>query len=72
MAIENVNIIDERKYSNSKKTDFLIAVSRLTGDNLQSKTLVLAISDPRSSIVRQEFSIAAYPVWKHIFFITGI
>ena len=51
-----------------KKTEFLIAISRLTGDKWQSKTLVVAISDPRSSIVRQEFSIAAYPVWKHFFY----
>ena len=46
---------------------FFIAISRLAGDNWQSKALVVAISDPRSSIVRQEFSIAAYPVWNHIF-----
>ena len=50
-----------------KKTEFLIAISRLTGDNWQSKTLVVGTSAPRSSIVCQEFSIAAYPVWKHIF-----
>ena len=29
----------------------------MTGDNWQSKTLVVAISDPLSSIVLQEFSI---------------
>ena len=53
---------------NSKKnTEFLFAISRQTGENWQAKTLVVAISDSRSSIVRQEFSIAAYPVWKHIF-----
>ena len=38
-----------------------------TGENWQSKTLVVAISDPRSSIVCQGFSIAAYPVWKQFF-----
>ena len=32
------------------------------------KTLVVAIFDPRSSIVLQEFSISANPVWKHFFF----
>ena len=52
----------------SEKTEFLIAISRPTGDNRQPKTLVVAISDPRSSIVRQEFLISAYLVWKHIFF----
>ena len=50
-----------------KKQSFFIAISRPTGDNWQSKTQVVAISDPRSSIVCQEFSIATYLVWKHFF-----
>ena len=50
------------------KNSFFIAISHPTGDNWQSKTRVVAISDPRSSIVRQEFSLSAYPVWKHFFF----
>ena len=37
------------------ETDFSIAVSRPTGDHWQSKTLVVAISDPRSSIVKRVF-----------------
>ena len=49
------------------ETEFSIAVSRPTGDNWRSKTLVVVISDPRSSIVR-EFSIAAYLVWKPNYF----
>ena len=52
---------------NSKKTEFYIAIFRPTGDNWQSKTLGVAISDLLSSIVRQEFSNAAYLVWKHMF-----
>ena len=67
MAIENVNIIDKRRLKIVKKTEFFIAISRPTGDNWQSKTQVVAIFDPRSSIVRQEISIAAYPVWKLFF-----
>ena len=64
--MENVNINDERRPKIVKKTEFLIAFSCQTGDNWQSKTLVVAISEPCSSIVRQEFLIAAYPVWKRI------
>ena len=66
-TIENVNIINERRPKIVKKTEYLIAISRPTGENWQLKTLVVAISDSRSSIVRQEFSIATHPVWKHIF-----
>ena len=53
-AIKNVNIIGEcrPKYS---ETEFLIAISRPAGDNCQSKTLVVAISDPRSLIVKSVF-----------------
>ena len=68
MAIENVNIIDERRPKIVKQTEFSIDISRPTGDNWQSKIRVVAISDPHSSIVRQELSIATYPVWKHFFF----
>ena len=39
---------------------FSIAISRQSGDKLQSKTLFLTIYDLRSSIV---LMIAAYPVW---------
>ena len=39
----------------SLKTEFLIAVCCLTGDKWQSKTLFLAILDPRSSIVKSVF-----------------
>ena len=43
------------------ETEFSIAFCRPTGDKWQSKTLFLAIFDPRSSIVKS-VSIAAYPV----------
>ena len=46
----------------SLETEYSIAICRLTGDKWQSKTLFLAIFDPRSSIVKSGFSIAAYPV----------
>ena len=46
----------------SIKTVFLIAICRLTGDKLQTKTLFQLIFYLRSSIVLA-FSIAAYPVW---------
>ena len=36
----------------SLETEFLIDVCRLTGDKWQSKTLFLAICDPRSLIVQ--------------------
>ena len=36
----------------SLETEFLIAICRLTGNKWQSKTLVLAIFYPRSSIVK--------------------
>ena len=44
---------------------FSIAICRPTSDKWKSKTLFLAIFDPRSSIVRA-FSIAAYPVSSRI------
>ena len=68
-AIKKVNIIDKRK-PKIVKTEFSIAISILTGNNLQSKTLVAAISDPRSPIVRQEFSIATSSM-ETILFSTG-
>ena len=39
----------------SLETEFLIAVCRPTGDEWQSKTVFLAIFDPRSSIVKSVF-----------------
>ena len=45
-----------------------MAISPPNGDNWQWKALVVGISDPLLSIVRREFSSAAYPVWKHFFF----
>ena len=66
------SIISTNVDQNSKKIEFLIAISHPTGNTWQSKTLVLVISDPRSSIVRKEFSIAAYPVWKQFFFNTNM
>ena len=39
----------------SLKTEFLIAVCRPTGDKWLSKTLFLAICEPRSSIVQSVF-----------------
>ena len=41
------SILSTNVYRNGKKTEFLIAISCMTGDNWQSKTLVVAISDPR-------------------------
>ena len=38
-----------------KKTEFLLAICRPTGDKWQTKTLFLAIFDPRSSIVKSFF-----------------
>ena len=37
------------------ETEFLIAISRLTGDKWQSKTLFLAIFDPHSAIAKSVF-----------------
>ena len=37
------------------ETEFLIAICRPTSDKWQSKTLFLAIFDPRSSIVKSVF-----------------
>ena len=39
----------------SLETEFLIAICRPTGDKWQSKMLFLAISYPRSSIVKSVF-----------------
>ena len=39
----------------SLETEFSIAICRPTGAKLQSKTLFLAIFDPRSSIVKTVF-----------------
>ena len=39
----------------SLETEFLIAICRPIGDKCQSKTLFLAIFDPRSSIVKSVF-----------------
>ena len=39
----------------SLETEFLIAICRPTGDKWQSKTLYLAIFDPRSSIVKSVY-----------------
>ena len=39
----------------SLETEFLIAICRPTGDKCQSKTLFLAIFDPRSPIVKSVF-----------------
>ena len=50
-----------------KNRVFFIAISGPTGNNWQSKTQVVVISDPHSSIVRQKFLIATYLVWKHFF-----
>ena len=57
MLISLTNI--DRK---SLETEFLIANCRQTGDKWQSKTLFLAIFDPRWSIVKSVL-IATYPVW---------
>ena len=49
------SILSTNVNKNSLKTEFLIAICRLTGDKWQSKTLFLAIFDPRSSIVKSVF-----------------
>ena len=54
-AIENVNDISTNVDQESLETEFSIAICRLTGDKWQSKTLFLAILDPRSSIVKSVF-----------------
>ena len=45
MSILSTNV-DQKKL----ETEFLIAINSPAGDKWQSKTLVVAISDPRSSI----------------------
>ena len=47
-------MIGERR-SEWLETEFLIAICHPTGDKWQSKTLFLAIFDPRSSIVKVVF-----------------
>ena len=54
--MENVNVIDERR-SKSLKTECSIAICRPTGDKWQSKTLFLAIFNPRSMIVKERFRL---------------
>ena len=44
-------ILSRNLDQNSLETEFSIAICRHTGDKWQSKTLVLSIFDPRSSIV---------------------
>ena len=46
------SILSTNVNKNSLKTEFSIAICRPTGDKWQSKTLFLAIFDPRSSIVK--------------------
>ena len=60
-AIENVNV--EQK---SLEIEFLIAIFRPTGDRGQSKTLFLAIFDPRSSTVTSVFDFRLYGVMWHV------
>ena len=43
--------VDQKPY----ETEFSIAICRSTGNKWQSKTLFLAIFDPRSSIVKVVF-----------------
>ena len=68
VAIENVNIIDERRPK--------IVRNRLfdcpTGDHWQSKTLVIAMSDPRSSIVKRVFDCRISGMETNFFFSTEI
>ena len=68
-AIENYNIIDER-WPKIVQYRVLIAISRPTGDNWQSKTLGVAISDPRSSIVKRVFDCCISDVETKLFFLT--
>ena len=49
------SILSTNVNKNSLNTEFLIAICRPTGDKWQSKTLFLAIFDPRSSIVKSVF-----------------
>ena len=57
MLIRMMNV-DQKKL----ETEFLIAISRPTGNKWQSKTLVVAISDPRL-LIKSVFD-CTYPVWK--------
>ena len=45
----------------SLETEFSVAICHPNGDRWQSKTLFLAISDPRSSIVKRVFD-CRYPM----------
>ena len=67
MAIENVNIIDERR-PKIVRNRLLIAISRPTGDHRQSKTLAVAISDPRSSIVKRVYDCRISGIETNFFF----
>ena len=49
------SILSTNVNKNSLKTEFSIAICRPIGDKWQSKTLFLAIFDPRSSIVKSVF-----------------
>ena len=46
----------------------MIAISRPTGDHWQSKTLVVAIYDPRSSIVKRVFDCRISGMETNFFF----
>ena len=52
----------------SLKTELCIVVCRLNGDNWQSKTLFLAVSDPRSSIVQSIFDCRLSGMLKSAFY----
>ena len=49
------SILSTNANQKSIETEFSIAIFRPTGDKWQSKTLFLAIFDPRSSIVKSFF-----------------
>ena len=55
--------IDERRLK-QLHTEFSIAICRPTGDNWQSKTLFLAIFDPRFSIVNTVSAVYFYELLK--------
>ena len=48
-------ILSKNVDQKSLETEFLIAICRPTGEKRQSKTLFLAIFDPRSSIIKSVF-----------------
>ena len=49
------SILSTNVYQKSLETEFLIAICHQSGDKWQSKTLFLAIFDPRSSTVKSVF-----------------